>query len=610
MTRLNLEHLTTNFPSPESFAPRGTENTGGGDFGFAFFRELENAGRRADRDDRSFDRYSSSASQSSPPPSRDADRVRPPRDDRPNSAAARERSDNDRFDRDTTAPPASSQPAPESGADRSTSGDAGTDDSDSSTSASSATAPGGTADNDAEKPRRTSDDEAGNASDTATDQENAESQGVLVDSRAASSAALEQSIAEASGADSEGSSEGADAASRKTATDAAKAARASQADSDTTLSENVPTAANASDGLADAAADAAAHGRSTTQADQATANTSGNIAAEDRQRQQTAEADARAAAAASDAKKQAAEQTLAAAGDVDSSDQQTTTDSDDDNADRQRRSSRGQADHRAGRSFTGNAPPESNAASAARSASAAHAADSAASSNAPAAGAAQPAVSDVDSQGGLQNSSTAAGHNKPSPAEPAQGASRSDSNTGQLFTANEKGAGKIDLALAAKASEPRGTEQAIRARFIQRVAGAVRIAVQRGGHLRLRLSPPELGSLRLDVTLKNGALEAHIRAETSTARSLLLDSLPVLRDRLAAQGIRVERFDVDLMEDPSGNSSSPRDQGELSDRSSRQSAGRTGRIAPSADDRGQTETHPTPTPPTKSTDDQRLNVII
>jgi flagellar hook-length control protein FliK len=64
--------------------------------------------------------------------------------------------------------------------------------------------------------------------------------------------------------------------------------------------------------------------------------------------------------------------------------------------------------------------------------------------------------------------------------------------------------------------------------------------------VRLRLHPAELGSLRIDVKVLEGVLTAHLQAETPEARTALVDNLPVLRERLAEQGIRIDKFDVDL----------------------------------------------------------------
>ncbi len=89
-------------------------------------------------------------------------------------------------------------------------------------------------------------------------------------------------------------------------------------------------------------------------------------------------------------------------------------------------------------------------------------------------------------------------------------------------------------------------------RFVGRVAKAFQTAHDRGGALQLRLSPPELGSLRLELTVSEGVLTAAVETETASARRVLLDHLPALRDRLAEQNIRVERFDVDVRDEGRG----------------------------------------------------------
>jgi flagellar hook-length control protein FliK len=97
-----------------------------------------------------------------------------------------------------------------------------------------------------------------------------------------------------------------------------------------------------------------------------------------------------------------------------------------------------------------------------------------------------------------------------------------------------------------------GASQADRVRLVQRVAAAFQSVGDQGGTVRLRLSPPDLGAVKLEVSVHNGAMSARLETETSAARSLLLDNLPALRDRLAQQQIKVERFDVDLAGQSSG----------------------------------------------------------
>jgi flagellar hook-length control protein FliK len=84
------------------------------------------------------------------------------------------------------------------------------------------------------------------------------------------------------------------------------------------------------------------------------------------------------------------------------------------------------------------------------------------------------------------------------------------------------------------------------ARFLQRVTKAFESARERGGEIRLRLSPPELGALRVEVNMSEHGLAARVEVETNDARTILLENLPALRERLAEQGLRLEKFDVEL----------------------------------------------------------------
>ena len=97
--------------------------------------------------------------------------------------------------------------------------------------------------------------------------------------------------------------------------------------------------------------------------------------------------------------------------------------------------------------------------------------------------------------------------------------------------------------------------QADRVRFVQRVEQAFQDLSDQGGTVRLRLSPPELGSLRLEINISNGEMTARVQAETPAARNVLLDNLPALRERLAQHDIKVQRFDVDLMDRSGGGTS-------------------------------------------------------
>lgn len=134
-----------------------------------------------------------------------------------------------------------------------------------------------------------------------------------------------------------------------------------------------------------------------------------------------------------------------------------------------------------------------------------------------------------------------------SPAEPianAGNATESGRSEGLLGTLGklQQSAGRAvqSTSEASSSNQPRVDS----ARFVGRVARAFQIAQDRGGTIQLRLSPPELGALKLQVTIEQGVLSATIDAETDAARNALLDNLPALRAKLAEQDIRIDKFDV------------------------------------------------------------------
>jgi flagellar hook-length control protein FliK len=110
-------------------------------------------------------------------------------------------------------------------------------------------------------------------------------------------------------------------------------------------------------------------------------------------------------------------------------------------------------------------------------------------------------------------------------------------STGKLQASASDGSGQPN-------EEAAKSDAADRARFVQRVAQAFESAADRAGQVRLRLHPPELGSLRLDLTVRNGLMNARLETETESARNMLLQELPALKERLAEHQIKVESFDI------------------------------------------------------------------
>jgi len=141
-----------------------------------------------------------------------------------------------------------------------------------------------------------------------------------------------------------------------------------------------------------------------------------------------------------------------------------------------------------------------------------------------------------------------------------------DTSTQPVSAKSETAVGPLARAMRATSEITRGgrsssTNEAPAvdpARFVGRVAKAFETANERGGTLQLRLSPPELGALKIQLTVKDGVMSAALETDNANARRLLLDHLPALRDRLAEQNIRVDRFDVEVRQETSGEQADPR----------------------------------------------------
>ena len=89
--------------------------------------------------------------------------------------------------------------------------------------------------------------------------------------------------------------------------------------------------------------------------------------------------------------------------------------------------------------------------------------------------------------------------------------------------------------------------------------------------VQIRLSPPELGTLRLDVSVRQGVLNMQVLAETAEAKHLIDSRLGQLREALQQNGIIVDRVEVETRR-PAPNDSSQHN----GDQGSRQGTGQSG----------------------------------
>jgi len=106
------------------------------------------------------------------------------------------------------------------------------------------------------------------------------------------------------------------------------------------------------------------------------------------------------------------------------------------------------------------------------------------------------------------------------------------------------------VATAAREAGPvqasNGPEAGRTAELVDRVATAVRSAHHSRRELRIRLTPPELGTVRIEISSRGGTLTARLEVETAAAQQTIQHNLSLLRDTLAQQGTQLQRIDVHL----------------------------------------------------------------
>jgi flagellar hook-length control protein FliK len=64
--------------------------------------------------------------------------------------------------------------------------------------------------------------------------------------------------------------------------------------------------------------------------------------------------------------------------------------------------------------------------------------------------------------------------------------------------------------------------------------------------VRLQLKPPELGTVKVEMDMKEGVLRVGMITENSSVKELLLSNAHELRDALIEQGVKLERLDVQI----------------------------------------------------------------
>ncbi|WP_339732178.1 flagellar hook-length control protein FliK [uncultured Gimesia sp.] len=85
--------------------------------------------------------------------------------------------------------------------------------------------------------------------------------------------------------------------------------------------------------------------------------------------------------------------------------------------------------------------------------------------------------------------------------------------------------------------------------LVERVVESVRQSQSTGQQLKIRLSPPELGTLQIEVSLKNGEYTAKLEVQNSRTQKVINDSIAQLKEALIKTGVSLDRIDVHINTD-------------------------------------------------------------
>jgi len=100
-------------------------------------------------------------------------------------------------------------------------------------------------------------------------------------------------------------------------------------------------------------------------------------------------------------------------------------------------------------------------------------------------------------------------------------------------------------------------------------------SLQGGKTIRMRMHPPELGILHIEVVSTNGALTARLDVENANAHRAILENMPQLQEMINRTNVSVERIELNMLDSQSGLSNQSQDSNPFS-AGGRQSAGNRG----------------------------------
>ena len=136
------------------------------------------------------------------------------------------------------------------------------------------------------------------------------------------------------------------------------------------------------------------------------------------------------------------------------------------------------------------------------------------------------------------------------PQPTTTGASTGTEKPGDAFSVSSNVSAAADKGLEnAKENFANGRTDVEAKQLASRVTNAIRAAHKSGRQLKIRLHPPELGALQIEIGMQDGVTTARLEVQTVTAQQAILESLSLLKEALAQNGTIIDRIDVQLAEE-------------------------------------------------------------
>jgi flagellar hook-length control protein FliK len=100
--------------------------------------------------------------------------------------------------------------------------------------------------------------------------------------------------------------------------------------------------------------------------------------------------------------------------------------------------------------------------------------------------------------------------------------------------------------------------------FTHRLGASILESANGGKVLRMRMHPPELGVLQIEVASVEGVVTARLDVESARAHRAILDNLPQLHEMLGRTHTQIDRIELNVLENQAGPEGQARQFGQSS----------------------------------------------